>query len=116
MQVRLWGGLLALVILLGGCEKTRENLDKQEQQRNDVTVEVVMKNVQVALESHYAEFGEYPESLDVLIEGGRLDKAGTVDPWGTPLVYQRPESRKYVLKSLGPDKQEGDDDIALNQL
>ena len=116
MQVRLWGSLLALAILLGGCQKTEENLAKQQQQRNTVTVEVILKNVQVALENHRVEHGEYPQSLDVLIKGGRLDKAGAVDPWGTPLSYERPEPHKYILKSLGPDKQEGDDDISLKQL
>jgi competence protein ComGC len=116
MQVRLWISLLALAILLGGCQKTEENLAKQQQQRNTVTVEVILKNVQIALENYRVEHGEYPASLDVLVEGGRLEKKDISDPWGTPLAYQRPEPRKFILKSLGPDKKEGDDDIALKQL
>lgn len=116
MQVRLFLGLLALTVMLGGCKKTEENLAKQDQQRNAVTVEVILKNVQTALESHHVEQGEYPESLDVLIKGGRLEKKDVVDPWGSPLSYQRPEPGKYILKSLGPDKQEGTDDISLKQL
>jgi hypothetical protein len=109
MQVRLWGGLLALAILLGGCEKT-------EDKTNPASVEVVMKNVQLALERHRTDHGEYPQSLDVLIKGGQMKKNDIVDPWGSPFSYQRPEPHKYILKSLGPDKREGDDDIALKQL
>jgi type II secretory pathway pseudopilin PulG len=116
MQVRLCLSLLAFAILLGGCKKTEENLAKQDQQRNAVEVEVALKNVRIALENYRVEQGEYPESLEILVKGGRLDKTGVVDPWGTPLVYQRPEPGKYVLKSLGPDKQEGTDDISLKQL
>jgi len=116
MQLRFCLGLLALTIMLGGCQKTDENLAKQEQQRNTVTVEVILKNIQIALENHRVEHGEYPQSLDVLVKDGRLEKKDAVDPWGTPLSYQRPEPQKYILKSLGPDKQEGDDDISLKQM
>jgi competence protein ComGC len=116
MQVRLWGSLLALAILLGGCEKTKENLARQEQQRGDATVEVVLKNVQVALERYHAEKGEYPGSLDVLVKGGQLKEQDVVDPWGSPLSYRRPEPHKFILESLGADKKEGDDDIVLKQL
>jgi type II secretory pathway pseudopilin PulG len=116
MQVRLCLGLLALTVLLGGCKKTEENLANQDQQKNAVVVEVALKNVRIALENHRVEHGEYPESLDVLVKDGRLEKSSTVDPWDTPLVYQRPEPGKYILKSLGPDKQEGTDDISLKQL
>jgi type II secretory pathway pseudopilin PulG len=109
MQVRLCLGLLALTVMLGGCEKT-------DTRKNTATVEVIMKNVQLALERYHADHGEYPDSLDVLIKGGQLTQQDVVDPWSTPLSYQRPESGKYILKSLGPDKQEGTDDISLKQL
>jgi hypothetical protein len=109
MQVRFCLGLLALAVMLGGCEKT-------EKGRNTATVEVVMKNVQLSLERYHADRGEYPDSLDVLITGGQLTQQDVVDPWGTPLSYQRPEPHQFILKSLGPDKQEGTDDIALKQL
>ena len=119
MQVRLWCCLLALAIVLVGCEKTKEiekNLEKQEQQRGAATVEVVLKNVRVAMENYHVEHNEYPASLDVLIKGGQLKKQDVVDPWGTPLSYQRHEPQQFTLKSLGPDKQEGTDDVALKQL
>ena len=119
MQVRLGFGLLAFALVLVGCEKTEEvkkNLAKQESQKNTVMVEVVLKNVRVVLENYHVKHNEYPESLEVLIEGGQLRKQDVVDPWGSPLSYQRPEPHQFTLKSLGPDKQEGTDDVSLKQL
>lgn len=81
--------------------------------------------LETALDAHFIDVGEYPDSLEGLIENesGRASWNGPylrrdipMDPWGNPYVYDS-EGREFTLISYGPDGQQGgsgdDADIGL---
>lgn len=81
--------------------------------------------LEAALDAHRLDLGEYPETLEGLVEnesgraawsGPYLRRAVPLDPWGNAYVYEA-DGRSFTLLSHGPDGRpggEGDDaDIGL---
>lgn len=81
--------------------------------------------LETALDAHFIDVGEYPDSLEGLVENqsGRASWNGPylrrdipMDPWGNPYVYDS-QGREFTLISYGPDGQQGgsgdDADIGL---
>lgn len=84
-----------------------------------------ISNMETALNIFQVNCGRYPtndEGLSALaknpgVEGwmGPYIKLLPRDPWGSHYIYQAPGTyfpESFDLHSLGPDKQEGNDDIA----
>jgi general secretion pathway protein G len=81
--------------------------------------------LEVALDTYRLDVGEYPDSLEGLVEndsgraawnGPYLRREVPLDPWGNEYVYDS-DGRGFTLVSYGPDGErggEGDDaDIGL---
>lgn len=81
--------------------------------------------LEAALDTYRLDVGEYPDSLEGLVEndsgraawnGPYLRRAVPMDPWGNEYVYDS-DGRGFTLVSYGPDGErggEGDDaDIGL---
>lgn len=81
--------------------------------------------LEAALDAYRLDLGEYPETLEGLVEnedgraawsGPYLRRAVPLDPWGNAYVYEA-DGRAFTLISHGPDGRpggEGDDaDIGL---
>lgn len=84
-----------------------------------------MSALEVALDTYRLDVGEYPDSLEGLVEndsgraawnGPYLRREVPLDPWGNEYVYDS-DGRGFTLVSYGPDGErggEGDDaDIGL---
>lgn len=84
-----------------------------------------ISSLETALDAYRLDVGQYPDSLDGLIEndsdraawnGPYLRRALPQDPWGNDYVYDS-DGRSFSLISYGPDGErggEGDDaDISL---
>ena len=84
-----------------------------------------ISSLETALDAYRLDVGEYPESLEGLIEndsgraawnGPYLRREVPLDPWGNEYIYEA-DGRSFSLVSYGPDGErggEGDDaDIGL---
>ena len=84
-----------------------------------------ISSLEAALDTYRLDVGEYPDSLEGLIEndsgraawnGPYLRREVPMDPWGNEYIYES-EGRSFTLVSYGPDGErggEGDDaDIVL---
>ena len=84
-----------------------------------------ISSLEAALDTYRLDVGQYPDSLDGLIEndsgraawnGPYLRREVPMDPWGNEYVYDS-DGRSFTLVSYGPDGErggEGDDaDIGL---
>ena len=62
--------------------------------------------------------GKYPDSLEVLTEEtddeDALLQGGTVDPWSTPLQFDKRGKKRPKITSAGPDREMGTDDDITN--
>ncbi|MFN3162562.1 MAG: type II secretion system major pseudopilin GspG [Pseudohongiellaceae bacterium] len=79
--------------------------------------------LETALDAHFIDVGEYPESLSGLVEnesdraswnGPYLRRDVPMDPWGNEYVYDA-QGREFTLISYGPDGEQGgsDDDADI---
>ena len=59
-----------------------------------------------ALERHYIANGTYPDGLDELVPT-YLNRIPADVVRGYPMTYQRTEDGRYILRSVGPDEQDG---------
>ena len=110
-------GLLAGVVTVnvrGYLTKAKQNIAKQN-----------ISTFVSALDQFWAEAGRYPtneEGLSTLTQGSgdeSLLKQGSslIDPWGNPYQYTSPGPvGPFEVSSLGPDGQEGSDDISSDNL
>ena len=98
--------------------------NQQAGARRDAALSQI-STLEAALDTHRLDVGEYPDSLDGLMEnesdsaawnGPYLRRAVPLDPWGNEYVYEG-SAREFTLISYGADGQsggEGDDaDIGL---
>ncbi len=77
-----------------------------------------IQSIGLALRMYELDIGEYPPSLDHLInnpgsprwDGPYLESGIPTDPWGREYIYVRTD-RGYQLKSLGHDGVESESDI-----
>ncbi|HET8816646.1 MAG TPA: type II secretion system major pseudopilin GspG [Pseudidiomarina sp.] len=88
------------------------------------TAQTQMRMLETSISTYRLDLGAFPANLDVLLssdnerwQGPYFPEDIPVDPWGNDYVYKMPgeEDRPYTLKSLGPDGQEGNDDIYLRK-
>ncbi len=75
-----------------------------------------IKQFDTALTAYKMKFGDLPDSLDQLVKplGGKPimnAKAIPVDPWGTPFLYLRLDTKAYVILSLGADGAPGGEGV-----
>lgn len=79
--------------------------------------------LETALDAHFIDVGEYPDSLNGLVEnetdsaswnGPYLRREVPMDPWGNEYVYES-RGREFTLISYGPDGEQGgsDDDADI---
>lgn len=77
-----------------------------------------ISTLEAALDTHRLDVGEYPDSLEGLMEndsdsaawnGPYLRRAVPQDPWGNDYVYEG-SSREFTLISYGADGQRGGED------
>ena len=104
-------GILAAVAgpkLAGNTDKARKGKAQAE-----------IKNLKLALDLFEIDNGQYPSSLDGLMNkpgnalnwsGPYMEKLPVSDPWGKPYTYSK-SGRNITLKSAGP---EGGPEISLN--
>jgi general secretion pathway protein G len=120
--MKVVGAGLFLCIILTGCEKRSPN-DEQTRAR---ATKVILKALHAAVNQFKMDTGRYPtkdEGLTVLIERPSdvesWDEGGYLvvtempkDSWNNDFIYElNPESgRPFVIKSLGADGKEGDED------
>lgn len=84
------------------------------------TTNIKIKSVGQALLQYNVHYGEYPKSLEQLInppDGGKaflVEKGVPKDAWNHPFLYYYPSKDKsagpFQVISKGPDGQEGTDD------
>lgn len=75
------------------------------------TASTQMAMIANQVEAFEVENGEYPQSLEQLVEEEYLKKVPN-DPWNRAYVFAvpGPGGEDFVIQSNGPDKQEGNDD------
>lgn len=99
MFVILIIGLLAGAVAM----KVGGYMDKAKLNRAKSDIAVMIN----AIESHYAESGQYPSNDEGL---GILPIKNTNDPWGRPYQYNHPgRSEPYEVICYGADGREGGD-------
>lgn len=79
------------------------------------TASTQMATIANQVEAFEVENGEFPPSLEQLVEEEYLKKVPK-DPWNKDYAFLTPgpNGEDFVIKSNGPDKQEGtDDDITF---
>ena len=79
------------------------------------TASTQMATIANQIEAFEVENGEFPGSLELLVEEEYLKKVPK-DPWNRDYIFMvpGPDGQDFVLVSNGPDKQEGtDDDITF---
>ena len=78
-----------------------------------------IKNLKLALDLYEIDNGQYPSSLDGLMNkpgnalnwsGPYMEKLPVSDPWGKPYIFSK-SGKNITLKSSGPD---GGPEISLN--
>jgi general secretion pathway protein G len=104
-------GLLGAVVaprFIGKGEKAKPQIARQQ-----------IELLGTALDTYKLDIGNYPESLNLLIETGQAEmskwdgpylqkKVIPKDPWGNEYVYKYPgENSEYDLTSYGKDGEEG---------
>lgn len=104
-------GLLGAVVaprFIGKGEKAKPQIARQQ-----------IELLGTALDTYKLDIGNYPESLNLLIETGQAEmskwdgpylqkKVIPKDPWGNEYVYKYPgENGEYDLSSFGKDGEEG---------
>lgn len=121
--------IIIVIVLIGGIlavvgSQVFSNKDKANHKLAKIQVEKLAANI----ESYQSDVGEYPRSLDDLVDnpgmsgwlGPYAKQADLKDPWNKPLQYQTPgEGGPFDLVSLGKDGQPGgtsvDGDIKFGQ-
>lgn len=117
LVVAIIGILAAMVVprLTGRTKQARSSVAKAD-------VEV---NMPLALDLYELDIGEFPDSLDYLMENkvasddwrGPYLKRSPKDPWGREYYYNCPGDRSkhgYDLYSAGPDGEAGNNDDINN--
>jgi general secretion pathway protein G len=104
-------GLLGAIVaprFIGKGEKAKPQIARQQ-----------IELLGTALDTYKLDIGNYPESLNLLIETGQAEmskwdgpylakKVIPKDPWGREYVYKYPgENGEYDLTSYGKDGEEG---------
>jgi general secretion pathway protein G len=108
-------GLLGAVVaprFIGKGEKAKPQIARQQ-----------IELLGTALDTYKLDIGNYPESLNLLIETGQEEmskwdgpylakKVIPKDPWGNEYVYKYPgENSEYDLSSYGKDGEEGGENL-----
>jgi general secretion pathway protein G len=84
----------------------------QIHQGNIAAAKAQIKQFDTALMAYKIRFGDLPDSLDRLLKppGGESimnAKAIPLDPWDTPFLYLRLDTKAYVTMSLGANGAQG---------
>jgi general secretion pathway protein G len=118
--------LLVLVILAVLAAVVVPKFTSRSEQAKVTAAKADVANLGLALDTYEIENGGFPtedQGLQALITNlasspewrGPYIKGGLpMDPWGRPYVYRYPGAHNnngYDLSSLGPDGQEGADDV-----
>lgn len=109
--------LLALVVIVvlqtTQHTKTDENdvtplsaLDKAKEMGIDTTI----RNIIGALDSYYAQHGQYPDDLSMLVPTYIRSDLEITDPWGTRFRLESDDDSNLVVVSAGRDMEFGNDD------
>lgn len=85
-------------------------------QGNISAAKAQIKQFGTALTAYKMKFGDLPDSLDQLVKplGGKPimnAKAIPVDPWGTPFLYLRLDTKAYLILSLGANGAPGGEGV-----
>ena len=120
--------LLVLVILVILAGLVFVNVHGRPEQARDTVAKVKVDALGSLVNQFYLDTGRMPtteEGLDVLVNepsgitgtwrGPYTSKEKLLDPWGTPFMYRYPgtiHANEFDIVSFGPDKHEGNDDIA----
>lgn len=74
------------------------------------SLETKISHLRTALESYYADKGEYPEMLDVLVPDYVKTEEQLLDPWGSRFTIETDEEMNLILVSPGKDRSPGNSD------
>lgn len=73
-------------------------------------LETKINHLRAALDSYYADKGEYPDMLDVLVPDYVRTEVQLLDPWGSRFTIETDEEMNLVLVSPGKDHTPGNSD------
>jgi len=98
-------GVLFLIVALGTVSVPVYRLGGQFAFRRHQQITADIRDLDLALRNHVRVRGEYPSSLQVLVEQGELQRL-PADPWKQAYVYRVSAARSphgFDLFSAGPD-------------
>jgi general secretion pathway protein G len=108
--------LMVVIVILGGLiALVGPRVFKALGRGNIAQAETQMHNFSQAIDMYYMEHRKLPTSLDALTEedpktGERWMTTIPKDPWDQPYDYRVVSNKKYTIRSLGEDQQEGTND------
>lgn len=94
---------MGVVAVMKGLTKSKINIAK--------TQLVALKE---QVEFYGSEHGDFPETLNALVEGDYINEKVLSDPWNRPyrLVVPGSDGSEFEIVSDGPKKNTSDDDIS----
>ncbi|TNF24377.1 MAG: prepilin-type N-terminal cleavage/methylation domain-containing protein [Deltaproteobacteria bacterium] len=73
-----------------------------------------LDTIKMGLDGYYLSHQEYPDSLQVLVDEGKLEEKQLKDPWKQDIVYRLTGPKTYEICSGGEDGSiGGQDDICV---
>jgi len=73
-----------------------------------------LDTIKMGLDGYYLSHQEYPDSLQVLVDDGKLEEKQLKDPWKQDIVYRLTVPKTYEICSGGEDGSiGGQDDICV---
>ena len=109
--------LMVVIVILGLLAGiVAMNFDKVLGNAKRDTCKINIKQLGQVVENFRLTKGRLPDSLDELVSAELINEVPK-DPWGGDFQYSKTDRKKYDIKSLGADQQEGgegeDGDIDL---
>jgi len=109
IEIMVVVGIMAIIgtaLAFGFMEVFGENQGKAAKMQIDT--------IKMGLDSYYLSHLEYPDSLQTLVDGGKLEEKQLLDPWKQPIVFRLTGPKTYEICSGGEDGSiGGQDDICV---
>lgn len=109
IEIMVVVGIMAIIgtaLAFGFMEVFGENQGKAAKMQIDT--------IKMGLDSYYLSHLEYPDSLQTLVDGGKLEEKQLLDPWKQPIIFRLTGPKTYEICSGGEDGSiGGQDDICV---
>ena len=109
------GGVIAAAVIVGlVLMRHSASVDDVFAESQVKAAKIQLDTIKMGLDSYYITNQEYPDSLQALVDDGKLEDKQLLDPWKKTIVYRLTGTATYEICSGGPDGAVGgQDDICV---